>query len=786
MPIFFLAGMIFFVSEGIVAKQEQQPCPTDKDLEPILQAETETFKQQKKIVQDIQSSLPKLTQELKSVQQEMIPELNRLLRLKNFVDDNFKELVLLKQFIDQLKQEYQQILGDLTHQLHSLKQAQTRIESQKLDLQEQLRLDSAFARTPAQNQRLKSLDALLIQSTSLKLNLENKIQDASSFSKRLQSITSGLEEDLDLAWKSYFFSSEGSVLELHQQDLSKVFWEWRQGLPIYLNFFFLGELPWKEFSIWSLLFGALFSFAGISLWKRFFYELSDLKPTVKPGDMVLCCFSLGLWAATGLLPGAYHSVLLLIIIQLLLLRGLANLLWSFRQASQEETRSSKNPLRPLWWLFATSILIQGLNLPASLLLLIWPSTLSAFLIWILLARKQAQLQLEQLILNSSMLSLVFLALLGLGGWVNLSLLLTAFLFVLALCLQFGSISGSLLRARVAQLPDSNLGYLGQGLIQGTGLPLLWILAVFLAVLWLGINMGDLKFLKEITKQDLGWGALSVNMFRLILVLIGFYLAKSGLVILRSILDSMAERNTHLDPGTTATLKTLLTYVIWSIYIVLALAFLGLNLTSLTVVAGGLSVGIGFGLQSIVNNFISGLILLFGRAIKPGDIVQVKDLWAEVKEVNIRSTVVETFDKSTLLLPNSMLIEEQITNWTLSDKIIRRTIRVGVAHGSDIEMVKRLLQYIAETHPEVLNRPLPFVRFEDFGSSSLIFTLYFFALIDNAWDTESNLRFEIHNIFREYNITFAFPQQDLHIKSASGLEGLWPDKIPDPEEQSSQS
>jgi small-conductance mechanosensitive channel len=284
-------------------------------------------------------------------------------------------------------------------------------------------------------------------------------------------------------------------------------------------------------------------------------------------------------------------------------------------------------------------------------------------------------------------------------------------------------------------------------------------------------MGDVQFLQEITALNLGWGAISVNLFRLILVLIGFYLARSGLVILRSVMDSMAEGNEQLDPGTTATLKTLLTYIVWAVYIIVALAFLGVNLTSLTVVAGGLSVGIGFGMQSIVNNFISGLILLFGRAIKPGDIVQIGDLWAEVKEVNIRTTVVETFDKSALLLPNSKLISEQITNWTLSDNVIRRTITVGVAYGSDTELVKRLLLHIAETHPDVLKIPRPFARFIDFGANSLDFRLYFYATINNAWDTESALRFEIDKIFREYNIEIAFPQHDLHIKSATGLEGL---------------
>jgi small-conductance mechanosensitive channel len=217
----------------------------------------------------------------------------------------------------------------------------------------------------------------------------------------------------------------------------------------------------------------------------------------------------------------------------------------------------------------------------------------------------------------------------------------------------------------------------------------------------------------------------------------------------------------------ASLRTLLTYFVWSVYIVTALALIGLDLTSLTVVAGGLSVGIGFGLQSIVNNFISGLILLFGRSIQPGDIIQAGDLWAEVKQVNIRSTEVETFDRASILIPNSQLIGERIVNWTHRDKTLRRRISVGVAYGSDIDVVRRLLLQVALAHQHVLKSPEPFVRFSDFGSGSLEFTLYFYASIDYGWMAESEIRFDIERIFRENGIVIAFPQRDIHIRSIRG-------------------
>ncbi len=747
---------------------------TSKDLEPIKQAETEALQQQKQIIEDVEKRLPELTKHFAARLQEFIPELNRLVRLKSFVQDNFKELLLMLQFVEHLEHRQQQSLKPLQENLNRLKEAQARLHSQQKDLQAQIMLQTPRLPTEQQQLQVQKLDELRSRCANQQEKIQSSLDRAHEFSQRLQRVKSSLQQDLELTWKSFFFAPAPSIFDISLQKISQDIMHWRQGLPIYINYFLIGPVPWLKLLGYAFVLALFLGLAAAYLLFKLRSRLPDqnLKSQVPP--LLLICFSLSCWATAAVLPGAYPSALLMILIQIILLRGLCDLFWKYRLACQEQSLAGKNPVSILWWLFTVSFLLQGIiNPPESLMVLVWPLIMLGFIIWLIKSRIRVNLYLERLILFGSLAFLILLTLGTVAGWVNVALLLSAFLFILALCFQFSSIAASMLKSRALAVPESNLGYLRQGLIQGTGIPLLWILPIVLAILWLGVHMGDVLFLKEITELDLGWGAISVNIFLLILILIGFYLAKSGLVLLRSIVDSIAEGNDQLDPGTTTTLKTLMTYVIWSAFTIIVLASLGLNLTSLTVVAGGLSVGIGFGLQSIVKNFISGLILLFGRAIKPGDIIQVGELWAEVKEVNSRCTVVETFDKSSLLLPNSMLIDEQITNWTLNNHVIRRTITVGVAHGSDITMVKRLLVYIAETHPEVLNKPLPFVRFSDIGSSALIFTLYFFALIENAWDTESALRFEIDSIFREYGIQIAFPQQDLHVKSANGLQDLLP-------------
>jgi small-conductance mechanosensitive channel len=212
------------------------------------------------------------------------------------------------------------------------------------------------------------------------------------------------------------------------------------------------------------------------------------------------------------------------------------------------------------------------------------------------------------------------------------------------------------------------------------------------------------------------------------------------------------------------------YVIWIAFALVSMNVLGISLTSLAVIAGGLSVGIGFGLQNLINNFISGIILLFARTIQPGDIIELNSIWGTVHKVNIRNTEVQTFENAMMFIPNSDLISGQLTNWThRRDKRMRRDIGVGVAYGSDVEKVKRVLEEIAENDQHVLRYPEPQIIFQNFGASSLDFVLrVWIDSIDYAISTQSELREEIDRRFREESIEISFPQMDLHIRPGDGV------------------
>jgi small-conductance mechanosensitive channel len=157
-------------------------------------------------------------------------------------------------------------------------------------------------------------------------------------------------------------------------------------------------------------------------------------------------------------------------------------------------------------------------------------------------------------------------------------------------------------------------------------------------------------------------------------------------------------------------------------------------------------------------------LLFERPIQVGDAVEINGIWGEVKRINIRSTWVQTYDNASLIIPNSQFISSQVTNWSFKDKRVRSRVTVGVSYGSDVKRVKEILLDIADSMPEILKYPKPYVLFLDFGESSLIFQLRFWNNVDWFIFKETDVRFEILRRFSEEGIVIPFPQRDIHIYS----------------------
>lgn len=210
---------------------------------------------------------------------------------------------------------------------------------------------------------------------------------------------------------------------------------------------------------------------------------------------------------------------------------------------------------------------------------------------------------------------------------------------------------------------------------------------------------------------------------------------------------------------------------------IALQSAGINLTTLNVLAGAVGIGIGFGLQNIASNFISGLIILFERPIKVGDRIEVGSVLGDVVAINAGATTVLTNDNLAIIVPNEKFISQDVINWSYNDRTVRFKIKVGVAYGSDTRLVEKLLLQAAAENPSVLDSPVPQVRFMEFGDSSLNFELRIFTqeLIDREGRMKSELNFAIDDLFRKHGIEIPFPQRDVHVRSLPA--GRFPQEAP---------
>jgi len=229
----------------------------------------------------------------------------------------------------------------------------------------------------------------------------------------------------------------------------------------------------------------------------------------------------------------------------------------------------------------------------------------------------------------------------------------------------------------------------------------------------------------------------------------------------------------LDAGGARAFESLTFYALLIALVLLVLDFASIPLTAFAFVGGALAIGVGFGSQNIVNNFISGVILLAERPVKIGDLVEVGgDVYGLVEQIGLRSTRIRTGTNIHIVVPNASILENQVVNWTLNDANVRLVVKVGVAYGSPTREVERLLLQALSENPRVHPNPPPVVLFADFGDNALAFEAHFWAAIRKLMDrltVESELRFRIDELFREAGITIAFPQRDVHLDTLSPLE-----------------
>jgi small-conductance mechanosensitive channel len=266
-------------------------------------------------------------------------------------------------------------------------------------------------------------------------------------------------------------------------------------------------------------------------------------------------------------------------------------------------------------------------------------------------------------------------------------------------------------------------------------------------------------------KELSIGSTSFTLGGIFIFFFVIWLSTVISKVIRAILEEDVLNKFSLAKGVPRTISVMIGYTLVTLGVFLAVSAAGIPMTSLTLIIGAFGVGIGFGLQNIFNNLVSGLILLFERPIQINDTIEVGTLIGKVKSMGIRSSHVRTFDGAEVIVPNGNLISNEVVNWTLSDQQRRIEVIAGVAYGTDPHLVRKLFLEELGKHPDIIKDPAPDVFFQNMGESSLDFRLLFWTSNFSDWlRIRSEIVFKVHDILKENNIEIPFPQRDLHIRS----------------------
>ena len=285
--------------------------------------------------------------------------------------------------------------------------------------------------------------------------------------------------------------------------------------------------------------------------------------------------------------------------------------------------------------------------------------------------------------------------------------------------------------------------------------------------YFGALMPAVEIGRQILDANLVIGALSLSLGDVLGFVLTVYLASVVSSLVQFVLAEDVFPRMNLRPGLPYALLSLIKYAIVSVGFVLALLALGVNLNRVTVLGGALGVGVGFGLQNIVNNFVSGLILLFERPVRVGDAVQIGDVQGEVRRIGIRATTVRAWEGAEVIVPNSQLVAERVTNWTPADYRRRLDIPVNVAYGTAPDKVLQVLIEVAKGHPDVVALPAPVALFLGFGDSALQFQIRAWTnRLDRHLMVRSELGVAVYAALQEAGFSIPFPQQEVRIHPAA--------------------
>ena len=609
--------------------------------------------------------------------------------------------------------------------------------------------------------------------------LKQILDPARATVERIGEILTKSEGSLADVWKNYYLPPLSGDLDLGVLTLfPTLLKDWASSLNTRLSFAYpQNAAQWgealKNFVISALIIGllGLLALRGAKGLPPYWREACD--DVIKKALLWTGVGMAVLIAATNRVGGIYFAFLL--VGSLLVIYGVAAFSWRLRIAARPMLKNKPSPLGRLFLPAVFGVVMLFSDLPPRILAVLWGLAMVIFLVRIFSINHRHKHEVAE---RPPLLERIFYGCafwFGLGslvvaacGYARLAILLYMILFALINTVTLGNGLMYMLSGIVGHWLDKEKNPVLHALAEAVAIPLSWIFSLLCTLPWLWAVPGASQILRQGLSTSYTVGEASFDFSKVLLIAVLFFLFRSLISLSKTTLKHLPDRLPHLESGVIPPLQTMASYVFWVIFALVALGLLGVNFTSLAVVAGGLSVGIGFGMQTLFNNLISGLMLIFGRNILVGDYVEAGGISGTVRAINIRSTTIETPERALVYVPNSNFMSNQFSNWTRNSRMVRRSIFVGVAYGSDPELVSSLLLQAAEEQPHVLKYPAPAVFFNNFGPSSLDFTLNIFIDdLDYGMVTLSGVRASIQKLFAAHNIDIPFPQMALHIPEGGG-------------------
>lgn len=290
----------------------------------------------------------------------------------------------------------------------------------------------------------------------------------------------------------------------------------------------------------------------------------------------------------------------------------------------------------------------------------------------------------------------------------------------------------------------------------------WVIWVIAVLITFHVSNQAFAGVREVLRRKWEVGAITLSLFDVVLFGLVFYISTLLAKLIRFLLNEEVLPRAEMNPGAAQAGSRLAYIALLLVGFFLSLGAAGLELSKLTVLTGAFGVGLGFGLQNVVNNFVCGIIVSLERPVQVGDSVEVGNLLGEVRSIGFRSCTVRTFDGADVIVPNSELITKPVVNWSLTDMFRRTELVVGAAYGTDPKLVLKILQELTTKHPGVMKYPEPQITFDQFADSSLNFTVRFWSKLDVRLQVRSELNIQIAEAFAKHGIEIPFPQRDVHL------------------------